>query len=198
VYLAPLERASLFLLLARIDLDLAAEVRADRCPHCDGPLHWARYLRKPRGGPPLPEKLSVRHGLCCGHCRRRTLPSSVLFLGRKVYWASVVTLVVALRQRRPASASARKLRERLGVSWQTILRWMAYWAETFPCSRAWRSFRGQLSSNIRDDDLPAGLCDSIQALVLLRSFLPAWARIEHAARGPTALTQKMGRSQPRA
>ncbi len=83
----------------------------------------------------------------------------------------------------------------LSGSWKTVLRWMAWWAETFPRSRAWRAFRGYVDPSIRDDDLPAGLCDSLQGLARLRSLLPAWARIEHAARGPTPLTQKMGRSQ---
>ncbi len=195
MYLAALDRASLFLLLGRLDVDIAHEVRTAGCTYCGGPLHWARYPRKPRGGPPLPEELSVRHGLCCGHCRRRTLPPSVLFLGRKVYLGAVVTLVAVLRHRRPGSASGSTLRDRLGVSWQTVVRWMAWWAETFPRSRAWRAFRGLVSPSIRDDDLPAGLCDVLQGLARLRSLLPAWARIEHAARGPTPLTQKMGRFQ---
>jgi hypothetical protein len=195
VYLAALVRASLFGLLHRIDLDLAQAVRAADCGRCGGPLHWARWLRKPRGGPPLPEQLSIRHGLCCGHCRRRTLPPSVLFLGRKVYWGLVVVLVGALRQRRPASASARKLRDLLGVSWKTVCCWMHWWAEAFPSSPAWRAFRGHVDASVHDDDLPAGLLDTLPSLLRLRSLLTTWAHTEHAVRGVDPLTQKMGRSQ---
>ena len=43
--------ATLYAVLRRIDEDMAAEVRAGRCPFCGGPLHQANYPRKPRGGP---------------------------------------------------------------------------------------------------------------------------------------------------
>ena len=196
MYLDSLARAPLFLLLARIDLALAEEVRAAGCGLCGGPLHDAHYLRKPRGGPPLPDSLSVRRSLCCGHCRRRSTPPSVLFLGRRVYWGAVVVVVAALRQRRPGSASAAVLRRTLGVSWKTVRRWMDWWAEAFPASRTWRAFRGRLDATVRVDDLPAALFDVVTSARGLLGVLTAWARTEHAARGPTELTQKMGRSQP--
>ena len=138
----------------------------------------------------------MRHSLCCGHCRRRTTPPSVLFLGRKVYWAAVVVVVAALRQRRPGSASAAALRRALGVSWKTVRRWMDWWAETFPTSRTWRAFRGRFPATVRDDDLPAALVDVVTGAHQLLGTVTAWARTEHAARGPTVVTQKMGRSQP--
>jgi hypothetical protein len=119
----------------------------------------------------------------------------VLFLGRKVYWGAVVVVVGALRQRRPHSASAAVLREALGVSWKTVRRWMDWWAEAFPTSRAWRAFRGRLPPTVRDDDLPAALFDVVGNARSLVGALTAWARTEHAARGPTPVTQKMGRSQ---
>ena len=196
VYLAQLDRAALYFVLARIDRSLAAEVRTAGCPWCGGPLHRAPYVRKPRGGPPLPDSLSLRHSFCCGHCRRRRTPPSVLFLGRKVYWGAAVVVVAALRQRRPGSVSAALLRAALGVSWKTVRRWMDWWAETFPTSRPWRAFRGRLPATVRDDDLPAALFDIVTGAHQLLGTLTAWARTEHAARGPTPGTQKMGRSQP--
>ncbi|MCP4873127.1 MAG: hypothetical protein GY898_30915 [Proteobacteria bacterium] len=120
----------------------------------------------------------------------------MLFLGRKVYWGAVIVLVAALRQRRPGSASASLLRRTLGVSWKTVRRWMDWWAEVFPASRTWRAFRGRLPATVRDDDLPAALFDVVASAPQLLAVLGAWARTEHAARGPTPLTQKMGRSQP--
>ena len=196
VYLAQLDRAALFFVLARIDRSLAEEVRAAGCGFCGGPLHAAYYTRKPRGGPPLPDSVSTRRSLCCGHCRRRSTPPSVLFLGRKVYWGAVVVVVAALRQRRPGSASASLLRRTLGVSWKTVRRWMRWWAEAFPTSRTWRAFRGRLPATLRDDDLPAALFDVVTSARGLLGALTAWARTEHAARGPTSSTRKMGRSQP--
>ena len=39
----------------------------------------------------------MRLSFCCGRegCRRRVLPPSVLFWGRRVYWAAVVLVVTA-------------------------------------------------------------------------------------------------------
>ena len=83
-----LQRVSLFRLLHRIDQDLAEKSRLAGCPYCQGPLHRARYLRKPRGGPEnIPEEYFFRLSLSCGreHRRRRVLPPSCMFMGRKVY-----------------------------------------------------------------------------------------------------------------
>jgi len=113
MYLDPVQRVTFFRVLHQIDVDLAAQCRERRCARCGGPLHRSEYQRKPRGGPPgLPDEVSRRLSLCCGRegCRARTLPPSCMFLGRKVYWGAVVLVAVALRQRRPGSASAAKLR----------------------------------------------------------------------------------------
>lgn len=72
-------------LLYRGDELLAEAVAAAGCPHCGGPLHQAKYPRKPRGGR-LFEALgafTLRRSMCCGHCRRRSLPPSLLFLGTR-------------------------------------------------------------------------------------------------------------------
>lgn len=82
-----LSDANLFYLLYLIDLDLAEQCRQLKCPYCGSVLHYARYSRKPRGGPnTLPEEYMIRHGLCCSgeYCRRRTLPASCLFMGRRL------------------------------------------------------------------------------------------------------------------
>ena len=152
--------------LHHIDVDLAERTRAEGCPHCGGRLDAAWYGRKPRGGPVgLPDELSQRMSLCCGMegCRRRTLPPSCLFLERKVYWGAIVLVVVAMRQRRPGSASAGKLRILFDVSWETVKRWMAFFAETFPRSALWKSLRGVVSVGVRDEDLPAGLIEQFVA-----------------------------------
>ena len=161
IYPEPARAAKLYYVLAEIDADLERQTRAAGCPHCQGPLHSARYERKPRGGPPLPSLLSVRFGLCCGHCRRRVLPASILFVGRKVYWGAVIVMIAAARQRHPGSASASKLREQFGVSWQTVKRWMRWFSEILPASGGWQRLRGRLRADLRDDDLPAGLVDVV-------------------------------------
>lgn len=150
-----LQKSALFLVLHTVDLDLAEKTREKRCPHCgDGILHYARYARQPRGGPDeLPDELCVRHSLCCDTCRRRVLPPSVLFMGRRVYWGVVVLLVVALRQNREDSVSVRKLSQTLGVARSTIWEWMEWFRETFPTTRGWRSQRDRFGPDL-DRDRP--------------------------------------------
>jgi hypothetical protein len=160
LYLGLAERARLYELLHRIDLGLAAEVRSAGCPHCGRPLCRAAYPRQTGGGPAdLPEALKVRESLCCSRegCRRRTLPPSTLFLGRRVYWTGVILLVVTLRQRRAAGTSLKGLQQRFGVSPSTVARWMTWFAEEFPTTPLWKRIRGQVSPTVRDDQLPDSL-----------------------------------------
>jgi hypothetical protein len=150
-----LQKSSLFTLLHQIDVDLAEETREEGCPHCDdSALHYARYRRKPRGGPDdLPDELLVRQGLCCEACRRRVLPPSVLFMGRRVYWGVVVLLVVALRQHREDAVSVRRIAQRLGVARSTIWRWMEWFRDVFPTTPAWKVRQGRLRAD-HDRDRP--------------------------------------------
>lgn len=143
--------------LAALDIEVALDVRRARCPHCSGPLHWATWTRKPRGAQ-VPEELCVRRGLCCGACRRRTLPASVLFAGRRVYLKAVVLLVVAARQLDRAKHTLARLRALFdGVSGDTIVRWMRAFLDGLPLHPDWQRLRGRLPARIRDDDVPAAL-----------------------------------------
>ena len=81
--LETLSSVTLFGVLYLLDIQLAEGVRKNRCPCCGGPLHYARYPRDPAGSfVSLPDEFRMRQGLCCGHCRRRQLPPSCLFMGR--------------------------------------------------------------------------------------------------------------------
>jgi len=154
------QRISLFQLLHRIDLDLAASHRQKGCPHCGGPLHQANYLRKPRGGhPQIPEECCVRQSLCCGRegCRHRSPPPSCMFMGRRVYWRCVILVVTALRQRRPEGMSAGKLSRMFSISRKTLMRWFGYFREHFPNSAAWQRVRGRLGVQVIDSELPGSL-----------------------------------------
>ena len=154
------QKASLFSLLHRIDMDLAGQHQQSGCPYCGGPLHQANYMRKPRGGPDgIPEECHLRLSLCCGRegCRRRSLPPSVRFMGQRVYWGCVILVVMTLRQSRPDGVSANKLKKLFGVSRLTIMRWIAYFREVFPFSARWQRLRGRVSASVRDSDLPGAL-----------------------------------------
>jgi len=153
--------------LLRIDEDLSAREQAKGCPHCGGPLDSSPWQRHPRGVEAAKAVVWWRLGLCCRRedCRKRVLPPSVLFLGRRWYWAAVVLVSVASRQRRTVGATATALRRMFGVCRATLARWLAFFATDFPSSAPWRALRGRVSAEVRDDALPAALLAQFDRLV---------------------------------
>ena len=85
------------------------------------------------------------------------LPPSVLFWGRRVYWAPVVLLVTALRQGKNPDATFEKLKAFCRVWRSTVKRWQRYFRELFPHSSAWRRLSGYLMPPIAADALPGAL-----------------------------------------
>lgn len=152
-----LQSPNLFYLLHRIDIDLAEQEKLAGCPFCGSPLHYSNYQRKPRGGPDtLPEKFYLRLSLCCSkeNCRRRTLPPSTLFMDRRVYFRSVILIVLTLRQNCPRKNSKAQLMRMFGVSRKTINRWQIFFRDIFPLSAQWQRLRGMISSVVQNNDLP--------------------------------------------
>ena len=177
-----LSDANLFYLLYLIDLDLAQQRRQSGCPYCGSALHFARYTRKPRGGPDqLPDDYMIRHSLCCSaeNCRRRTLPASCLFMDRRVYWRCVILIVMALHQQRSKGASIYRLRQMFDIDHKTICRWIAYFRQVFPSSATWKSLRSLVSPKLNQLRLPGSLLacflkqtqDQLDALVACLKFL---------------------------
>ena len=120
-------------LLLACDRDLADDCRAGGCEACNGPLHVANYNRKPRGRPcRLEPEHDRRFSFCCAvdGCRSRATPPSLRFLGRKVYLATVVTLITAMLH---GTTPARLTRLSIvpGIDRRTLARWRAWWLSTF-------------------------------------------------------------------
>jgi len=154
--------ASLWRGLLKIDRDLAERTRAQGCS-CAGPLHMASYARKPRGYQGLEPGARIRFSFCCGRegCRKRAMPPSVRFLGRRVFLGVVVVLVSALRQG-PTARRVRVLSDHFGVDRRTVERWQTWWREWFPVTRCWRELRGRLLLS-SSDELPLQLVDALDA-----------------------------------
>lgn len=160
MYQALLADARFHRLLLDIDHDLAATCRAAGCPRCGGVLHSARFRRKPRGGPDgLGEDHEYRFSFCCAAqaCRKRATPSSLRFLGRKVYLAAVVTVVSAMQH--GARAARRQLSDRLGVSPRTVARWRQWWLHSFAVGRFWTLASAAFMPPADPARLPASLLD---------------------------------------
>lgn len=187
--LESVQRVTLFHLLLLLDQDLARACQDAGCPHCGARLDRAPYRRKPRGGPgAIPEESEVRLSLCCSQegCRRRRLPPSCLYWGRKVYWGPVILVVVTLRQQRLDGFSARRVREQFGITRSTLARWMAYFREVFPSSPWWQRLRGRASASVRNAALPA---------VLVESFVSSTREVE-AGLGRCLLFLAGGQADP--
>lgn len=163
MYQSLLADASFFELLRKIDLDLAEEARSKGCG-CGGVLHAARYRRKPRGGPrSLGCAHALRESFCCARegCRRRTMPPSVRFVGRKVFFSVVILLVPVLRDGLSARRFRRLTRE-LPVSQRTVQRWRRWWREVFMTTHVGLRARAQIPS-LEAPGLPASLLDAFSS-----------------------------------
>ena len=163
--------------LLEIDRDLAARMRAARCLACGGPLDAGHYQRKPRGGPEgLGAEHAQRFDFCCRveGCRKRHLPPSMRFLGRRVYLGAVVLLVSAMEH----GASPGRLRELLGVSGRTLRRWSRWWQATFPATGFWTAARGLFATPVAEERLPLTMLERFagdaraRTVAALRFLLP--------------------------
>ena len=148
-----------FARLEKLDAMIAGAVAAGRCQHCEGPLHQGNYHRKPRGGmiATAGEAFTRRYSLCCGRrgCRKRALPPSLRFLGRRVYLEVVVVLASVLVQ---VMAAARAAEAASGVPLRTLRRWGRWWREVFPKLPTWSALRARFVPPPPDEaQLPGSL-----------------------------------------
>jgi hypothetical protein len=178
VYQAVLADAKFHEQLLVFDRDLAASVRAARCWLCGGALHSASYDRKPRGCPGgLGQEYAERFSFCCAvdGCRKRTTPPSLRFLGRKVYLATVVTLISAMLLGTTPARLAR-LSTVPGIDRRTLARWHTWWRSTFTDSRFAAIAKAALVPPLNIAGLPVSLLDRFagdieQKLTALLRFL---------------------------
>jgi hypothetical protein len=117
--------------LEEMDEGIVRRVAAARCPVCGGPLHRGDYERKPRGAliGAAGGDVVVRFSLCCGRegCRKRAMPPSVRFLGRRVYLGVVVIVASMVAQ----AMGAARVRRETGVAARTARRWLEWWRGPF-------------------------------------------------------------------
>ena len=171
-----------FLVLCRIDEAIAAEVREAGCPVCQSNLHRANYERKPRGDAlVLPVVPKQRLSFCCGKCRKRATPPSVIFLGRRVFLGVVVLLGFC----RHAGQTPAAARAALGNPCrQTLARWRGWWRDTFTMTPTWLKLRGRLDRPIAESELPQALVDRVSSTsdtkrisIILRQISPLSTRL---------------------
>jgi hypothetical protein len=166
-----------YLLLFKIDSDLAKKSHRGVCKACGGKLDWANYLRKPRGGPlNLEKQCSIRFSLCCRSdgCRKRLLAPSIRFWGRRVYFSVLFSLITTLSNRSTADPPP-ILRNKFNVSHQTFLRWKKWWKEIFPTTVFWQQAKSLIIGGETNEDLPGSLFQVFEKLhtgkVVILKFL---------------------------
>lgn len=131
---------------ALMDLDAkeAARFKSKCCsdPNCKGHLNVANYDRKPRdeGGKRVPG-LDKRFSFCCNQqgCRKRHTPTSICFLGRRVYLGVVVVLACAFEQ--GLTAFREKYLVKLNISRQVLQDWITWWREVFTETSLWKTLK---------------------------------------------------------
>lgn len=151
-------------------------MRAAGCGECGGRLDSAKYPRKSRGAlVALPAAYASRFSFCCAveGCRVRHTPPSLRFLGRRVYLGAVVVLATAMQQG-VTPVRAKRLRELIGVSYQTLARWRAWWATTFVESDFWKGAKAAFSPPADEGGFPLSLLlrfgpdEEVRLVALLR------------------------------
>jgi len=136
--------------------------------------------------------------LCCGKkgCRKRVLPKSVLFDGRKVCWRVVILVTILVRQQR--TSTMRQIQEELKVDLRTIRRWIAEYRQDFSTGR-YKGISGSFATGLEAGAEVSGLFsffvtqnDSTSGIVRLLTFL---AENEHLDPGMCEFTHKVGSFQ---
>jgi hypothetical protein len=153
----------LFAWFSEMDRQIARWVASLGCRYCAGPLYQSNYRRKPRGAKVAEagEAFALRYSLCCGRegCRRRTLPPSLRFLGRRVYVEAVVLVASVVALLLGAVGLAGKV---MDVPVRTLKRWALWWRESFPQSRAWQEIRSRLVPSPEQWLLPQSLYERLE------------------------------------
>jgi hypothetical protein len=136
-----------FQILLRFDEDTAVHAREKGCEFCGGILHQADYPRKPRGMVADIDKDDCRRfSFCCSgsNCRKRKTPTSLRFLGRRVYLGGIVVLISAMLSG-ISPGRLRRLQAICGADLRTLQRWRQWWIEIFPRTNEGRSLVARLA-----------------------------------------------------
>jgi hypothetical protein len=156
----PLLDANFYAFLLRIDDELAAELQAGGCHRCGSALHKNRYQRKPRDGGliVLEEGSHFQLSLSCSKCNKRHTPTSVRFLGRRVYLAATVIMASAVRSGLTGGWAA-QLAACLCVPVSTVKRWLAWWRQDFVESLCWKTVCARFMPPVAIETLPASILE---------------------------------------
>ena len=96
--------------------------------------------------------------------RRRVMPQSCRFLGRKIYWFPVIICFVSEILSLTLKSNELKFLKHFQISRKTLVRWSLFFRNIFPKSPHWQSIRGFVSAKVKNDKLPLSLVDHFSKL----------------------------------
>jgi hypothetical protein len=150
--------------LRAIDEAIVERAAQEPCRDCGGPLYRGDHPRKPRGGllARAAEAFDRRFSLCCGRegCRRRAMPPSVRFLGRRVYVGAVVIVASAVALTTMATIAVVRA---TGVPARTTRRWLRWWRGPFTTSAPFVELSARLVPAPERQRLPLSLLERLAA-----------------------------------
>jgi len=98
----------------------------------------------------------IRLSFCCRRdgCRRRRLPPSIVFMGRRSYLA-VTVVILGIFQNGPTPQRLQVIRRLISeqISFDTICRWREWWRKKFPSSKFWHEHRSDFIPPSPDPDM---------------------------------------------
>jgi hypothetical protein len=126
--------------LYKKDKEIAARYHFSNCNknECPGIYHQSNYERKARGAHSEAEKyFRIRFSFSCSFCRLRFTCESVRFLGRRVYAAYFIMIILY-----PPAEEIQKELVNLppqSLSILTVQRWILWWDLIIPKSPVWKT-----------------------------------------------------------
>ncbi len=157
-----LKDSRLFQFIQTIDEDAITQCRASGCD-CGGKIDRSYFPKKPRPAmPEFDELFARRPSFCCrrDNCRKRVTPPQLKFLRRKVYLSVVVLLVAAMTQGSTPNRLC-ELKREVGVSAQTVRRWLVFWRKIFTATASWEYQRGNFVPAVDETGLPLSLLERL-------------------------------------
>ena len=128
--------SSFWLELYEIDKEIALSEIQQPCKKCGEKLHFSNFERKPRGIPEIAYETTIRFSGCCSICRKRQTFSSVRFLGRKVYSATFIYILMGF-YKKSFEPNLSKVLPPYPLK-KTIRLWFIWWDRFVKESKTWK------------------------------------------------------------
>lgn len=185
-YFEFVSQPSFFFNLFKIDQDLAKASQQSGCQNCGDKLDVANFWRSGHGMPEsIDDECRKRFSFCCRGCRKRMTPDSLRFLRGMSYVTITLTLFCAIYHGLTGER-AKVLTQALGVSRQTVARWIKWWRDSFVATSFWQAEKARFMPLLDETKLAFELLTKFESSIFppddslkkLLMFLAPWRKKE--------------------